>query len=510
MKRIFRSIINIKKDGNPTIPLNELEINYTAFVKSKIKAEDSAELIYHWIEAHHREYKEVPSFELILEKAKLEGNEVILANLREIAIQLPYTRSDFLAILKEKYEEQCNGEFKGILNKTWEVTTSGIDVKEKRRTRKLKGLRAAIEYFTSNVRKFRKEGIQLKIEGCIRSEEDRKEVVDGYLKRKRDPTAANDGLYTFLDKIDDVFKGVKLGDLFIVAAFVGQGKSTFTANMTYNAVCQGMNGVFFTLEMTFDEMRTIFYVLHTTNPDWYNHSVYGQKYKHLVGKISYDKVRYGELSDEEQEFFEVASADFRNREDFGELFIIQPPDQLTPSYLEMELYDKKAQLSEMEDGVKNIKLDFCVIDYIGLMAQDKEERYGDFNVDLNSIIKKLKNLAITFDNGAALRIITPFQVNREGWKEAAKNDGVYRLTALSNANESERAADHVITLYMTDEMKKAGIVKITCLKHRRGADFAPFEAHIDLACSKRVRDVIDILGDPTREGAFNVSEIVGL
>jgi len=64
-------------------------------------------------------------------------------------------------------------------------------------------------------------------------------------------------------------------------------------------------------------------------------------------------------------------------------------------------------------------------------------------------------------------------------KEAVKNDGVYRLTALSNANEAERSADGVIALFMDSEMKRNGLTKLSCLKHRDGDDFLPFEATID-------------------------------
>jgi len=501
MKRIFRSIINIKKEISPTIPLEDLESNYASFIRSKIKPEDSFELIYHWIEAHHREFKEVPSIELLYQKAQLEGNEAVLANLREVVSQEPFARSDYLAILKEKYEEQCQGDFQSILQKTWQAVKAGLDIKNKGKTRKILGLQPAIEYFIGETRKFRRGSAKSKIDGEIRSEEDGKEEQAEYKRRKKDLAGQRD-VFTFLDRIDEVFRGVKLGDLFIVAAFVGQGKSTFIANIVYNAIYQGRNGVFFTLEMTYLEMRTILYVLHCSNPEWYQHP----KYKHLAGKITYDKVRNGEMTSEEEEFYDHACEDFINRKDFGKLYIIQPPDALSPSYLEMELYDKKAALADM-----NEKLDFCVIDYIGLMVQDKEDRYGDFNVDLNNIIKKLKNLAITFDEGSGLRMITPFQVNREGWKEAVKNDGVYRLTALSNANESERSADEVVSLFMNEEMKKAGRMKICCLKHRRGAEFAPFEAHIDLQ-SKRIRDIVDIKGDPASEGVLDVidvSQLVG-
>ena len=160
----------------------------------------------------------------------------------------------------------------------------------------------------------------------------------------------------------------------------------------------------------------------------------------------------------------------------------------------MELNDRRIKLAE-----GGLPMEFAVIDYVGLMAQDKEHRYGDFNVDLNNMIKWLKNFALNFDNGRGLRVITPHQVNREGWKEACKHEGVYQLTALSNANEVERASDGVIALFMTEEMKRHGNVKITCLKDRAGPDFMPFEANLDLAISKRLREAIQMKGSAEAE-----------
>jgi replicative DNA helicase len=494
MKRIYRSIINIKKNSTPTIPYDELVRNYKSFQSSHIQAEDPSFLqIYNWIESHFRKYKELPSIELLTEKAQLEGSEIILANLQEIAVQTPFIRSDYRDILKEKFEEQNSANFKDILNKTWTVASTGLKIDKKK---EIKGIVGAINYFVEKARGFRIANGELKTEGEIRSEEDQKEVIEGYRQRKKDP-GANIGLFTHLDKIDEVFRGIKLGNLFVIAAFVGQGKTTFGINLAYNGIMQGMSGVYASLEMTYEEMRDMFYVLHCSNPDWYK----DPKYKHLAGKISYSKVRYGELSSLEEEFFLVASEDFKNRSDFGKLELIQPSGSLTPSILEMELYDRKAKLAE-----KNVALDFSVVDYVGLMVQDKELRYGDFNVDLNNMIKRLKNLALTFDNGRGLRMITPHQVNREGWKEACKNDGVYRLTALSNANEVERSSDGVIALFMTDEMKRHGNMKITCLKNRGGADFSPFEANIDLAVSKRLREAIQMKG--AAETDFNSDSLL--
>jgi hypothetical protein len=482
MKRIFRSIINIKKNGTPTIPFEELVRNYKVFESSHLQHEDPSFLqIYNWIAAHFREYQELPSIELLMEKAQNEGSEVIIANLQDISAQQPYVRSDYRDIVKVKFEEQNGSNFKEVLNKTWTVASTGLKIDKKK---EIKGILGAINYFVENSRKFRIANGEIKIEGEVRSAEDQKEVVEGYKQRKKDP-GANIGLFTHLDKIDGVFRGVKLGQLFVVAAFVGQGKTTFAINMAYNGIMQGMSGAYISLEMTYEEMRDMFYVLHCSNPDWYKNP----KFKNLAGKISYSKVRYGELNSLEEEFFLTASEDFKNRSDFGKLELIQPSGSLTPSILEMELYDRKAKLAEFGQN-----LEFSVVDYVGLMVQDKDLRYGDFNVDLNNMVKWLKNFALTFDNGRGLRMITPHQVNREGWKEACKNDGVYRLTALSNAHEVERSSDGVISLFMTDEMKRHGNVKITCLKDRAGADFSPFEANLDLAVSKRLREAIQMKG----------------
>ena len=457
--------------------MDELIRNYKAFLSSRLTAEDPSYIkMLHMIEAHFRQYRELPAFELLAERAQADGDETVLANLKEIVTAQPYIKSDYLAVLKEKFEEQNKAEFHALIQRTYQAASSSLKINKKK---EISGITQAIEYFAGESRKFRLNGAGAKTDSQIRSETDSTEVIEGHRQRKKEPFS-NLGLFTFLDNIDGTLRGTKLGELMIIAAYVAQGKTTLAANLGYNGIWQGLNGMFVSMEMNFDEMRNMFYCLHTCNPQWYRHP----QYRNLAGKISYEKVCYGELDGLEQEFFEASCQDFITKPDYGELILFQPTEHLTPSRLEMELYDRRAELAE-----RGKTLDFVIIDYIGLMVQDKAERYGDFNIDLNNIIKKLKNLTINFDNGRGLRIITPFQVNRDGWKDAVKNEGVYKLTALSNANEAERAADHVISLYWSDDMKKSGVVKITCLKNRKGGAFAPFEAHIDFS-SKRVTDFI--------------------
>ena len=321
--------------------------------------------------------------------------------------------------------------------------------------------------------------LTIKTEGDVKSVEDGIEVIENYKKRKENPQS-NVGMYSLYDRVDDVCRGLKPGELMLIAAYVKQGKTIFTSNIAYNGIIQGMNGLFVSLEMNYDEMRDLYYVLHGCHSSWYKNP----QVANLIGKVTYDKVTYAELSEEEQRFFEMITRDFSTRSDFGKLFMYQPTEALTPSKLEMIAYDYNSRLRDVGK-----QLDFLIVDYVGLMVPDKSEKYGDWNIDLNNIIKKLKSLALNFDNGRKLRVISPFQVNRTGFKEAEKNEGQFALSALSNANEAERSSDVILSTYMTKDMKKSGIIKIGCLANRRGGEFDPFEAKIDFG-TRHIKEFI--------------------
>lgn len=494
MVRIFRSIIDIKKDNRSTIEQKDLKQNYRAFLSSNLEPEDPSHVkIYEWIESHYRNYESLPAIELLMERAQKDGDGATLSSLEEIAKEIPYTEANFLAIVREKFDEQSKNKFQNLLSQTWQVVNSGLKIGRKKT---IKGISAAMEYFTSEARKLIMNNSSMKTESDIRTDEVGEEVIDSYLEKKNDPGRIL-GMYSFMQKIDDSARGVKPGELMLIAGFMAQGKTTVSANLAYNGIIQGYNGMFVAMEMGYEEMTDMFYTLHTSNYEWLKNP----KFKNMVCQISYNDVCYGELSEQEEEFFIAASRDFYENPEYGHLWVYQPEQKLTPSLLEMKMYEYNARLREEY----NQQLDFCVVDYVGLMVPDKNERYGDFNTDLNNTIKRLKTTAMTFDNGRKVRMISPFQVNRDGWRDAQKNDGVFKLTALSNANEAERTSDLIITVYFSREMKRNGIVKIGCLKMRKGAGFDPFEARLDLS-TRHLRDLIE--KPPTGDDDDNlISEI---
>ena len=74
------------------------------------------------------------------------------------------------------------------------------------------------------------------------------------------------------------------------------------------------------------------------------------------------------------------------------------------------------------------------------------------------------------------------QSSREGWKEADKSNGRYRLTALAEANELERASSLVLSVYCTDTLKQMKSAKVQILKNRDGEVWPePIETYADFA-----------------------------
>ena len=72
------------------------------------------------------------------------------------------------------------------------------------------------------------------------------------------------------------------------------------------------------------------------------------------------------------------------------------------------------------------------------------------------------------------------QASREGWKDAVRHEGKYKLTALAEANELERASSLVLSTYSSDTLKQVNEAKVQILKNRDGQVWSePAEVFVD-------------------------------
>ena len=505
LETVFRSIINIK-DGSakPTIAQPDLVKNFRSLQQVVPDApEDKAfKTLYHFIHNFLKDCDpsspELPSYEYVHNHFEtVEGNETVLALLEKIRLQQPYIGQDYKSMLRTYNDDMRVVTLERVLSNANKIASVGMEVKQGRKKSILKGVPEAISYFAQQTKDMMRDMYGVKTESQIVSVEDATEVLEEYEKVKKDPTEAL-GIYTGISHIDRHCKGLKNQELMLVAAWTGHCKTTFSLNMGYRALYSGWNTAFVSLEMNFTEIRRALYVLHSCNQRRFRTRY--PEYADIIGTISYNDVTYGELTDKEEEFFALVCKDFEESPDFGR-FTVWQPSQPTVTVADIDFKARQWQQEYQADGRD---LEFLVVDYISLLAIERELRSRDHNENVNNIIKSLKRMCLTFNNGKGLRILSPFQVNRDGYKEAKANDGLYQPTCFSGAHEAERSTDVAITIYVSDDDRKNGLMKICNLKNRRQKHFDPFQACIDFES----KYIYDFSGDSSRDPVGNMETVL--
>jgi hypothetical protein len=133
---------------------------------------------------------------------------------------------------------------------------------------------------------------------------------------------------------------------------------------------------------------------------------------------------------------------------------------------------------------KQTEVGLLVLDHGQLLEPRKKRRSNDYVVELNSIVKDTKKLALHFNHGEKMAVLMLFQINRQGREEAAKNKGKYKATAIAYANEVEKSADYITTSFLDDDHRRDGTTYITNLKNRENGLFEPFIASVDFSCRR--------------------------
>jgi hypothetical protein len=480
---IFRSIINFKdSSGSETLSQKNLIKNFQALQKNvPDEPEDRAyKELYFFILDHVRscdtsqEY-ELPSYDIIkkfFEESGGEHPEEVLKALEQIKTQVPFIGQDYYRILRTYKEELDQEKLNQILIKTNKIAQVGDKEGTGKNIITLKGIPDALNYFARKSRSLRNSSTGIKLESQIISRDDVDEEKKDYLAVKKDPLDTY-GITTGLSPIDKVWNlGLQNTELMLVTAFTSHGKTAFSMYMAYRAILMGFNTAVISLEQTFKEIRTQIYVKHTCNPIMAKRF---PEFAHLIGTLDIKNVKSGKLTEEQQAFYFAACEDLATTEGYGKLNLWYPP-KAKPTVSEIEF-----NLSQVQQEYKTVgrNLEFVVLDYISLLGLSREEMTKDANENQNVIIRNLKSLCNTFNGGQGLRMLSPFQANRDGLREAKQNDGVYQLTALSGAHEAERSADGVIAMYMEDIWRNEGKIKFSCLKGRRNGFFNAFNARVN-------------------------------
>jgi replicative DNA helicase len=238
-----------------------------------------------------------------------------------------------------------------------------------------------------------------------------------------------------LDEKDIFQGGLGRGEIGVVVANTGVGKSHWLVALGSNAMRTGRNVLHYTFELT----------------------------EHAVG-LRYDSNLCGVPSNEVQDMKEIVTETYKNKS-LGRLIIKEYPTG-SASVMTVRNHVEKLQL-------KGFKPDLIVIDYADIMKSSKS--YDSLRHELKLVYEELRNLAMELE----VPIWTASQANRD----SAQAD-VVGLENMSEAYGKAMVADVVVSLSRKASEKATGFGRLFIAKNRAGKDGIMFPISIDTSMSQ--------------------------
>lgn len=264
-----------------------------------------------------------------------------------------------------------------------------------------------------------------------------------------------------IDKKDVLNGGLGRGEIGVITANTGVGKSHFLVAMGANALRSGKNVVHYTFELT----------------------------ETAVG-LRYDSNLCNVPSNEVQDNKDSVLSKYEKME-LGRLIIKEYPTG-TATVQTIRNHIEKLKL-------KSFMPSLIVIDYADIMRSSKS--YDSLRHELKLIYEELRNLAMEMN----IPIWTASQANRD----SAKSD-VVGLENMSEAYGKAMVADVVLSLSRKPMEKSTGIGRLFVAKNRAGRDGLLFPVNIDTARSKiEVLDETELdLREVTKNDAASMKSLL--
>lgn len=478
MKRLLRGVIDwggLSPEG--------LASNYQKLRASNIEWVQAPDRrIFKFVGDFFVKQMDLPSARVLLDFFTKTDDPETVDRLKEIKEATPYEGANYSFVLEEITNDQNRQKLQAALKEAQEIAHKGLTIGEGRDKQRLEGVKDAILHFQKKSADLILGNANAKTRGNLRREAP--EAWADFQKAHLNPERAL-GALSGIKEIDMICKGAKPGELWVHAAYVGELKTVTALNWCYQLVTRyGTNVFFVSLEMPFKQLRNIICVMHSTHQKWVAQG---------LEPLCYRKVRDGKLNRDEMAHLKVVLDDFYSHPDYGQFEVWCPDHEVNMNDIKME-----AELMG-----RQMELGFVVVDHGGIVQPVHNHR--DFNHGLNTVIRDAKRMALHFNQGQGIATLLLFQINRQGKTDADKNEGRYKLNALSHANEAERSADVVTTSYLNDELRQRGTALYCNLKNRDNPMFEPLLIGINFS-TRRLTNAVPV-GEGMTSGPGGDDEI---
>jgi replicative DNA helicase len=239
------------------------------------------------------------------------------------------------------------------------------------------------------------------------------------------------GLQTGIPQLDQALKGMRAGELIILAARPSQGKSVLGQQIATHNALQGNGTILFSLEMSEDELADRHFAAHA--------------------RIPYGKIRAATLADRDLD--RIVSNAIAWSKDTPPLVVCERAP-LTIADLRSEALRWRRRLP---GGVKLI-----VLDYLQLLSGRHEDRFVNRYEQVSEISRSLKMLA----KQLAIPVLAIAQLSREAERRPDKRP---QLSDLRDSGALEQDANTVLLLYRADRYDgnaEPGLTEVIIAKAR--------------------------------------------
>ncbi|EOS50317.1 replicative DNA helicase [Adlercreutzia caecimuris] len=274
------------------------------------------------------------------------------------------------------------------------------------------------------------------------------------------------GVPTGFKDVDDLIHGFRGGDLVILAARPGVGKTSFALNLATNAAKAGVAVTFFSLEMGAEQLV--------------------QRILCSEARVSLSKLRSGLIAEGDW----GALAEHSGKLSQLDFYIDDAPG--------LTILEARAKARRELHGIKEGQKGLIVVDYLQLMQPSPGTKNKSTNDQVGEISRGLKILAKEMN----MPVIALSQLSRA--VEQRGKDKRPMLSDLRDSGSIEQDAD--IVMFIDRSMNEIeaesesrpdlGMAKLIVAKHRNGAT-----RDIDLAFNPEFTKFMDFIDD-SRVGSF--------
>lgn len=276
-------------------------------------------------------------------------------------------------------------------------------------------------------------------------EEKEKDIIDDYeeieIKIKERKNNKDDLIKTGIPKIDKAIGGIRKTEWGLIAAATGQGKSVMLSNLGINAWNENKNVVFFSLEMSYEQVMLRIYA--------------------NISNIIYNRFRISNLTAKDYKRWKESIEQYRKtRSNFFK--VITKPRGASCIEIEEDCYNIQEKAEQ--------KIDLIIIDYLNIMSSNQKIKgmAGKEQTVQSEISWNIKQLASGFnDEGVVV------------WTAGQILDSYYGKLIVPEAIKYSRGilenCPLALGLSETEDDEFLGTLTLNFIKQRDSKKIKPFQ-----------------------------------